>query len=80
MPDRYGDWPEVPSPQDIDHRAQVIAHCEFCDEDGVTPGGYRCRHIDYGAIAKRGMANLRDVMGWKGPTTHGKGERGSAGQ
>ena len=34
-----------------------IAGCEFCDDNGIRLNGlYRCDHIDYGSIAKRGKA------------------------
>ena len=34
-----------------------ITECEHCDDQGIRLNGlYRCDHIDYGAIAKRGIA------------------------
>lgn len=67
MPDRYGDNPE--------HESQLstgpgglrpagpyaIAHCELCDDDGLR-GGFRCDHVDYGAIAKRGIDAVRAAL------------------
>ena len=33
-----------------------IAECELCDETGLRLNGlHRCDHVDYGAIAKRGI-------------------------
>lgn len=40
----------------------AIAECEFCDEDGIRPGGQRCDHVDYAAIAKRGIAKVREAL------------------
>jgi len=61
------DDPEY-APVDDDHLAQVdawaIAHCEHCDDNGKR-GMYRCDHIDYGAAAKRGMAQIREALGWE---------------
>jgi hypothetical protein len=39
-----------------------IAECEFCDENGIRPGGQRCDHIDYATIAKRGIAKVREAL------------------
>jgi hypothetical protein len=55
MPDRYGESPE--------ERAQSIAHCGLCDDDGYR-GGTVCDHADHAAAAKRGMAMIRHAMGW----------------
>ena len=34
----------------------AVAECEFCDEAGIRLNGlYRCDHIDYGSISKRGL-------------------------
>lgn len=38
--------------------AFAIAHCEFCDDDGIR-GVQRCDHQDWAAIAERGMAKVR---------------------
>lgn len=58
MPDRYG---EDPPPYDDPHD---IAHCGLCDDNGMR-GMHRCDHIDHAAAAKRGMAMIRQTMGWK---------------
>jgi hypothetical protein len=39
-----------------------IAECELCDETGVRGGMHRCDHVDYGAIAKRGMAKIKQAL------------------
>jgi hypothetical protein len=43
-------------------RMMEIAGCEFCDEDGIRPGGQRCDHIDYASIAKRGIQKVREAL------------------
>lgn len=43
----------------------AIAECEFCDDNGMR-GLYRCDHIDYATIAKRGIEKCRDAL--KGTT------------
>lgn len=66
MPDRYGD-----QPADADEfgpayrqRAQAaIDACELCDHDG-TRNGFACDHIDHRPAAARGMAAIREAMGW----------------
>lgn len=41
----------------------AVAECEFCDDDGVRLNGLgRCDHIDYGAIAKRGLKKIRQAL------------------
>jgi hypothetical protein len=41
-----------------------IAECELCDDDGIRLTGriHPCDHIDYAAIAKRGMAKVRAAL------------------
>jgi len=40
-----------------------IAECEFCDDAGIHLNGLsRCDHVDYGAIAKRGMALVKEAL------------------
>ena len=40
-----------------------IAECELCDESGIRLNGlYRCDHIDYGVIAKRGIELCRQAL------------------
>lgn len=41
-----------------------VADCDLCDDDGYTPNLTICDHIDHKPAAERGMAHLRDVMGW----------------
>ena len=41
-----------------------VADCTLCDDDGYTPGLVICDHRDHRPAAARGMAHLRDVMGW----------------
>jgi len=38
-----------------------IAECEHCDEQGMR-GLYKCDHIDYAAIAKRGIAKCQQAL------------------
>lgn len=38
-----------------------IAECQLCDEHGMR-GLYRCDHIDYAAIAKRGKALCEQAL------------------
>lgn len=59
MRDRYGD-PIEDEPVD----AFAVAHCEFCDDTGMR-GLHRCSHLDHSEAAKRGMAMIREAMGWK---------------
>lgn len=50
MPDRYDEM-------------CAIAECEFCDDHGIRLNGlHRCDHIDYAAIAKRGIALCRQAL------------------
>lgn len=65
MPDRYGDQPE---PDDFGpeyrRRAQAaIDACDLCDHDGQR-NGFPCDHIDHRPAAARGMAKIREAMGW----------------
>lgn len=40
-----------------------IAECEHCDEQGMRLNGlHRCDHIDYAAIAKRGIAKVIQAL------------------
>jgi hypothetical protein len=50
MPDRYGELVER-------------AECEFCDDQGVRLNGlHNCDHVDYGSIAKRGIARVKAAL------------------
>jgi hypothetical protein len=41
----------------------MTAHCERCDDSGMMLNGlYRCDHVDYGAIAKRHRAAIKDAL------------------
>ena len=43
-------------------RAQdAIDACELCDHDGLR-NGFPCDHVDYGAIAKRGIDAVRAAL------------------
>lgn len=56
MPDRYG--------ENQDYRTvYAVADCGLCDDDGYR-GGTVCDHIDHAGAARRGMALVRQVMGW----------------
>lgn len=58
-----------------------IADCDLCDDDGYTPGLVICDHRDHRPAAARGMAHLRDVMGWDSTderSTTGVGASGHA--
>lgn len=49
--------------KDFADRLCEIAECELCDEQGIRLNGlYRCDHIDYGAIAKRGIAKVKAAL------------------
>lgn len=42
------------------------AECVFCDDKGRRINGFgMCDHQDYQSAAKRGMAMIRETMGWK---------------
>lgn len=69
MPDRYGDHDPIaalPPAEQAQLRAQAIANCGLCDQDG-----YRrltvCDHTDHAPAAKHGMAQIRAAMGWNPP-------------
>lgn len=53
-------------PDAIDHeaRAAAINACPLCDSDGYIRLQV-CDHVDHTEAAKRGMAMIRQVMGWK---------------
>lgn len=40
----------------------AIAECELCDDDGIRGGMHVCDHVDYAAIAARGMAKVRAAL------------------
>lgn len=40
-----------------------VSECELCDDTGLTLNGlYTCDHIDYGAIAKRGIQRCQEAI------------------
>jgi len=56
MLDRYGE--EIP-----EHNPQDVIDCGLCDDDGYR-GSVICDHKDHATAAKRGMAKIREAMGW----------------
>ena len=71
MIDRFGEEIEE-LPAEIEGQDQepegppdeyMTAHCERCDDSGMMLNGlYRCDHVDYGAIAKRHRAAIKDAL------------------
>jgi hypothetical protein len=60
MPDRYGDSdPDIARITD----PYTVANCDLCDEHGYR-GPTVCDHVDHSGAAKRGMAMIREAMGW----------------
>lgn len=53
MPNRFGESDE----------ALAVAECDLCDARGVRRG-FACDHVDWAGAAKRGMAMIRQAMGW----------------
>lgn len=39
-----------------------IANCQLCDDDGYTPAGQVCDHIDHRPAAARGMQLVREAL------------------
>ena len=73
MPDRYGETTDpdttdpdtTPSPR-LTRAALVqaaIRECDLCDQDGYQ-GGIVCHHEDFRPAARRGIAAVREAMGW----------------
>ena len=71
MRDRFGDEieelpPEIEGQEDEPEGPPdeyMTAHCERCDDNGMMLNGlYRCDHVDYGAIAKRHRAAIKDAL------------------
>lgn len=44
-------------------RALRVVECGWCDDDGYR-GSVVCDHVDHSEAAKRGIARVREVMGW----------------
>lgn len=63
MPDRYGELEDDERIEQEHARSDpyAIAHCEFCNDAGMR-GLYVCDHIDYAAIAKRGISRIRAIL------------------
>lgn len=70
MPDRYGENERETSESGAAianiARLSAIARCQLCDDDGYR-GCTVCDHIDHAGACKRGMALIRETMGWKKP-------------
>ena len=49
-------------------RQRAIEACDLCDPQGQrSSDGLPCRHIDHAAAAARGIAQIREKMGWPVP-------------
>ncbi len=47
------------------HRnALRIANCGLCDDDGYNAARRVCDHVDHAPVYERGMAAVREAMGW----------------
>ncbi len=44
--------------------AMAVVNCELCDEYGYC-GSRVCDHVDHEPAAKRGMARVYGLMGWR---------------
>ena len=45
-----------------DELADIVG-CELCDDEGIHLNGiHKCDHVDYAAIAKRGMAKVKAAL------------------
>lgn len=63
------DEPEYAS-ADSEHRAyaraEAIAHCGLCDDEGMR-GLHRCEHgTDYAAVAQMWAPRIREILAKKG--------------
>lgn len=48
---------------DCADRMLAIAECELCDDTGKHLNGlFQCDHVDYAAIAKRGIAKVKAAL------------------
>lgn len=66
MLDRYGENDELQAltpAERAEIRNAAITRCTLCDGDGYR-GGAVCDHQDHRDAAKRGMAAVRQAMGW----------------
>lgn len=57
----------VTTTADQRRREQWIANCRLCDADGYRESGALCDHIDRSATHARGIALVRQTMGWDPP-------------
>jgi len=75
MLDRYGNEieeipeelpPEIPVPDEEPFGPPdeyMTAHCEFCDDTGLRLNQLgRCDHVDYGAIARRHLPQIKKML------------------
>lgn len=62
MPDRYGESTE---PETDATEVWQIVDCGLCDDAGIR-GGFRCDHVDWAQIAKRGVAKVRAALEGRG--------------
>lgn len=47
------------------HRNAIrIANCGLCDDDGYNAARVVCDHVDHRPAYERGMAAVREAMGW----------------
>lgn len=63
-PDPTPDPTPVHLDPDPEVRAQAIANCGICDDDGYR-GVVICDHVDRTEIAKRGAARCREALAAK---------------
>lgn len=55
---------DVTTRADSHRNALRIVNCGLCDDDGYR-GSRVCDHIDHEPAAKRGMAKVREMLGWE---------------
>lgn len=60
----------VTSRADSRRRELRIANCRLCDDGGYTPNNIVCDHKDHRPAAARGMAAVREAMGWDDKPGH----------
>lgn len=49
---------------DAHRNALRIANCGLCDDDGYNAARRVCDHVDRSGAYERGMAAVREAMGW----------------
>lgn len=47
-------------------RAHAIAECQLCDDSGIR-NRFPCDHVDHRPAYRRGIAAVREAMGWTPP-------------